>query len=123
MENNLEEKCNDECSEHTKTNSTQTHICAEKSYNDVLHRGGLFSEIVINGAYYYPAWKRYYEYAYISCDRCTRRILDACIGYKEYDLCLSCANDITRHYCNNECCDDDNEKYNGDSDSNSDDRN
>jgi hypothetical protein len=53
---------------------------------------GKIIEIIENGTYYYPAKKHYNQN--VVCDRCFKKDLDACIGYKKYDLCLNCVNDL-----------------------------
>jgi len=48
-----------------------------------------------NGTYYNPAWKHYNMETNVVCDKCFRDNLVMCIGYKEYDLCLNCVQDIS----------------------------
>lgn len=47
------------------------------------------------GEFFYPARKRYPGLACVICDFCNTPNISACIGYKQYDLCLRCAHDIT----------------------------
>lgn len=48
------------------------------------------------GKYYNPASTHYGEGKSVICDRCAKRNLNACIGYLDYDLCLSCADVVDR---------------------------
>lgn len=52
-------------------------------------------DIVKYGTYYYPADKHYYSGTVVQCDNCLKSNLKACIGYKNVDLCLGCADKIT----------------------------
>lgn len=45
------------------------------------------------GTYYYNAASRYPS-GKVICDSCQKSNLDSCIGYNEFDLCLSCAQTI-----------------------------
>lgn len=49
-----------------------------------------FINIAKNGEYYYPANKHYNSTGYVTCDRCAKTNICACIGYESYDLCLDC---------------------------------
>ena len=48
------------------------------------------------GTYYNPASTHYGEGKSVICDRCAKCNLTACIGYLNYDLCLSCADVVDR---------------------------
>ncbi|ATZ80392.1 hypothetical protein BMW23_0335 [Bodo saltans virus] len=52
-------------------------------------------QVVDNGTYYYPAWKHYGKHVNVFCDRCNRSCLSASIGFKNYDLCLRCVDELT----------------------------
>lgn len=63
-----------------------------------------FKEIIRRGKFYFPASNHYVnnnEEIIVNCDRCKRTKLLSCIGYKEFDLCLNCA-DIIIEIINNE---------------------
>ena len=62
---------------------------SENSIDSVL------SNIYKNGKYYNPAWTHYQEGAVVSCDRCKRTQLNVCIGWKEYDMCLKCVEEMS----------------------------
>lgn len=54
-----------------------------------------YGDIVKKGTYYYPATAHYGKDAYsIVCDRCQRRDLKCCIGYKDSDLCMECVQTV-----------------------------
>jgi hypothetical protein len=60
-----------------------------------------FENIVKLGVYYYPANKHYAgNQISVVCDRCNKSNLVSCIGYKDKDLCLSCADMITQMIIN-----------------------
>src|ERR1017187_6349247 len=48
-----------------------------------------FKTIAMEGKYLYPANKE--RFGTISCDKCNKKNINACINYSEYDLCLMCA--------------------------------
>ena len=50
--------------------------------------------IIKYGVYYFPADKHSYSGTVVQCDKCLRSNLRACIGYRDLDLCLSCADQI-----------------------------
>lgn len=59
----------------------------------------VFTDIVNNGIYYYPAKKHYlnhsnYNNLNVVCDRCNRNNLAASIGFQKYNLCLLCVESI-----------------------------
>jgi hypothetical protein len=56
-----------------------------------------FQQVLQHGSYFNPANKRYKENAIVSCDRCSRKDIPSCIGYRELDLCLTCAAAIERN--------------------------
>jgi hypothetical protein len=59
----------------------------------------LYRNIVNHGQYFNPASRHYpdmdLENDALSCDRCNRVGIESCIGWKDYDLCLECATDIS----------------------------
>jgi hypothetical protein len=55
-----------------------------------------YQEILTHGKFYYPAWMHYNRQVNVICDRCHTEQLNACIGYMRQDLCLICANEMTR---------------------------
>lgn len=54
-----------------------------------------FISIVKYGTYYFPANEHYGGQGYVTCDRCAKNKLNACIGYDSEDLCLNCVTVIT----------------------------
>lgn len=42
------------------------------------------------GRYYNPASDHYLSVDHVVCDQCKRTHIDKCIGWEEYDLCISC---------------------------------
>ena len=49
------------------------------------------------GKYYNPASSHYpYQNSVVSCDRCHRTNILVAIGWESYDLCLSCADDMSK---------------------------
>lgn len=56
-----------------------------------------YFKLLENGTYYYPAWKHYNRKVNVVCDRCNRQNLRASIGYSQFDLCLSCVDELTRN--------------------------
>lgn len=55
-----------------------------------------FINIAKNGIYYYPANKHYGGIGYVTCDRCARTNISACIGYDSLDLCLDCVSVVIK---------------------------
>lgn len=60
-----------------------------------------FVNVLLKGKLYFPALDHYREQnenniVSVICDKCKRLDLVACIGFFCFDLCLSCANDITK---------------------------
>jgi hypothetical protein len=54
-----------------------------------------FKDIARHGTYYMPAWKHYGDNRKtVTCDKCKRANLEVCIGHKEFDLCLICAEKV-----------------------------
>lgn len=47
-----------------------------------------------NGTYYNPATKHYDFQGIVNCDRCHRKNISVCIGYKDSDLCMRCVSYI-----------------------------
>jgi hypothetical protein len=60
-----------------------------------------YYQVIDYGKYYCPAWMHYGRKTIVFCDRCNIPNLNCCIGYKNFDLCLRCANELTR--ANNDC--------------------
>lgn len=54
-----------------------------------------YYSVIDNGVYYNPAWKHYGHPTNVYCDRCNRQNLPICLGYSEFDLCMSCAFALT----------------------------
>ena len=54
-----------------------------------------FKEIVEKGEYYFPASTHYSnEKSSVVCDRCYKENISECVGYKEYDLCMACVDQV-----------------------------
>ncbi len=56
----------------------------------------LYITIVREGTFYYPATKHYDGKGPVACDFCFVEGIDSCISYEDYDLCLSCVNEIVK---------------------------
>jgi hypothetical protein len=56
-----------------------------------------FQQILDYGTFYFPSWKHYNRQLNVVCDRCRTQNLPACIGHGQQDLCLVCANELTRN--------------------------
>jgi hypothetical protein len=56
-----------------------------------------FQQILKHGIFYFPAHKHYNRQLNVVCDRCRTQQLTACIGHGQQDLCLICANELTRN--------------------------
>ena len=54
------------------------------------------------GTYYNPASFRYNGPCDVGCDRCDKEKITVCIGWGNYDLCLSCVAEIHEKYENDE---------------------
>ena len=63
-----------------------------------------FTDVAKHGQYYNPAHKHYQHLTRVGvvCDRCKKKNLDACIGYQDLDLCLSCAERVNEIIKKNE---------------------
>ena len=61
-------------------------------------------ETVINickyGTYYNPASNHYGSSKNVVCDKCYKNRLDICIGWKSYDLCFKCTEEINNELKN-----------------------
>jgi len=59
----------------------------------------LYRNIVNHGQYFNPASRHYphmdLEFDALSCDRCNRVNIPSCIGWRDYDLCLECATEVS----------------------------
>lgn len=55
-----------------------------------------YQNILSHGTFFYPGWRHYGREVNVVCDRCQTQQLSACIGYAEQDLCLICADELTR---------------------------
>lgn len=53
--------------------------------------------VVTYGKYYFPAGLHYFRTCSVTCDRCKRTNLPACIGYTHYDLCMQCVDKVTKN--------------------------
>jgi hypothetical protein len=54
-------------------------------------------KIFKNGIYYSPSSRHYNKpNTNVVCDRCHKTPLDICIGYEDYDMCLSCIQEISK---------------------------
>lgn len=53
-----------------------------------------FMKVYEHGTYYNPAQKHYREDIEVGCDRCLKTDIKVCLGYLEYDLCMTCVADI-----------------------------
>ena len=53
-----------------------------------------YDNIVKYGDIYFPANKHYAGFGTVTCNRCKRRNLNICVGWKNQDLCLSCTANI-----------------------------
>ena len=54
----------------------------------------LFIKIYKYGTYYNPAYEHYLPRVDVGCDRCLKEKITACIGWRDYDLCLLCISEI-----------------------------
>jgi len=63
------------------------------------HRYG-YLKVIDHGTYFFPAWKHYGRQTIVVCDRCNESHIKACIGFDDKDLCLSCADELTRGLIN-----------------------
>jgi len=59
-------------------------------------------DIIINGTFYFPAWKHYNQETIVNCDLCHKNCLFCSIGYQTFDLCLECVNLIIHPSINND---------------------
>lgn len=57
-----------------------------------------FISVYKYGTYYSPAWKHYGKSGSVGCDRCLEEPLNVSVGWMDYDLCLSCLNEIDNLY-------------------------
>lgn len=53
--------------------------------------------VYTNGRYYNPAWSHYGRHTNVICDRCKTTQLKVCIGWEKYDLCMKCADQLSKH--------------------------
>lgn len=62
----------------------------------------LYDEIYKYGTYHNPATKHYGidSTGSVACDRCRKDNLSVCIGYKQYDLCMKCVQEIDKQHKN-----------------------
>lgn len=56
----------------------------------------IYIEVFESGTYYNPANKHYDYKGSVNCDRCKKTNIKICIGYKTYDLCFNCVQDIEK---------------------------
>jgi hypothetical protein len=70
-----------------------THLTS----NIVPEDASLNRAILERGVFYYPAGLRYANPdAAVTCDRCRRTRILACIGFEHYDYCLPCVDAVAR---------------------------
>lgn len=55
----------------------------------------ILKNIVTYGTFYFPATAHYSRPCSVVCDRCKKTNIVACVGYKEYDLCMKCVDIVT----------------------------
>lgn len=52
-------------------------------------------EVISRGTFFYPAFKHYgITPRYVSCNLCANPNITSCIGYQNYDICLSCTDSL-----------------------------
>lgn len=76
-------------------NKDQKSLEGKKDYFRYEQLG--YFKLLENGTYYYPAWKHYNRKTNVFCDRCNKQNLRACIGYAQFDMCLSCVDKLTKN--------------------------
>jgi hypothetical protein len=64
------------------------HFINKLSYHTILE----------NGKFYYPAWSHYNKVVIVVCYKCGKSELKACIGFDNYDLCITCVEELTKSY-------------------------
>ncbi len=55
-----------------------------------------YQNILRYGTFYFPAYNHYGREVNVVCDRCQTQQLNACIGHMQQDLCLRCADELTK---------------------------
>ena len=55
----------------------------------------VFINICQKGIYYHPSHKHYNANSVVNCDRCKRYNINICIGWKTYDLCMKCVQEVS----------------------------
>ena len=53
-------------------------------------------KIVKNGTFYNPASKHYSYETDVKCDKCLKTGINICIGWENYDLCMSCVDLLSK---------------------------
>jgi hypothetical protein len=76
------------------TNAVERSLYSKNNLNRMEAIG--YYSVLDHGDFFYPAWKHYGRKTIVFCDRCNRGNLPACIGYGNFDLCLTCVNEMTR---------------------------
>jgi hypothetical protein len=76
-------------------NKDQKSLEGKKDYFRYEQLG--YFKLLENGTYYYPAWKHYNRKTNVFCDRCNKQNLRACVGYSQFDMCLSCVDKLTKY--------------------------
>ena len=66
------------------------------SINYDMYTGSSYNKVIDFGSFYNPAWKHYGKYVIVGCDRCGKNNINSCIGFGSQDLCLICADELTR---------------------------
>jgi|AntRauTorckE6833_2_1112554.scaffolds.fasta_scaffold178028_2 hypothetical protein len=69
----------------------------------------LYIDIYKLGTYYNPSQNHYGKDVEVSCDRCLKRDLVACIGWGDHDLCLTCASFVDEMFYEGEIIESDSE--------------
>ena len=70
-----------------------THLTS----NIVPEDASLNRAILERGVFYFPAGLRYANPdAAVTCDRCRRTRILACIGFRRYDYCIPCVDAVAR---------------------------
>ena len=60
----------------------------------------IYQQTYDQGTYYNPSTSHYTSSGSVTCDRCHKKNLDVCIGYKKCDLCMLCIHEISQRQQN-----------------------
>jgi len=67
-----------------------------RNFDHTMSNINKYIEVVTKGKYYFQAGKAYNDKdTKVNCDRCMRNV-PACINHKDIDICLMCADYVTR---------------------------